>query len=137
MTGDWQPPVAGSAVSATVSVPGSKSLTNRYLILAALARSGSDLKGWLRSRDTLLMVEALRRLGAVIDEDGDELHIEPIPFTDGTAPADTGVQEQTPITIDCGLAGTVMRFIPPLAALTGREVMLDGDEQARVRPMSA
>ena len=133
MTGDWQPPAAGSAISATVSVPGSKSLTNRYLILAALARSGSDLRGWLRSRDTLLMVEALRRLGAVIDEDEDELHIEPIPFAGGNAPA---VQDSESITIDCGLAGTVMRFIPPLAALTGREVTLDGDEQARVRPMS-
>lgn len=135
-TGDWQPPVAGSAVSATVTVPGSKSLTNRYLILAALARSGSDLKGWLRSRDTLLMVDALRRLGAVIDEDGDELHIEPIPFPVGHAPTDAAAQDSAPITIDCGLAGTVMRFIPPLAALTGREVVLDGDEQARVRPMS-
>ncbi|MGM0697752.1 MAG: 3-phosphoshikimate 1-carboxyvinyltransferase [Actinomycetota bacterium] len=135
-TGDWQPPVAGSAVSATVTVPGSKSLTNRYLILAALARSGSDLRGWLRSRDTLLMVDALRRLGAVIDEDGDELHIEPIPFPDGHVPTDAAAQDSAPITIDCGLAGTVMRFIPALAALTGREVVLDGDEQARVRPMS-
>ncbi|MGO3021873.1 MAG: 3-phosphoshikimate 1-carboxyvinyltransferase [Brevibacterium sp.] len=135
VTGDWQPPVAGSAVSAAVSVPGSKSLTNRYLILAALARSGSDLTGWLRSRDTLLMVEALRRLGAVIDEDGDELHVEPIPFAGSDAHARDGGPD-SPITIDCGLAGTVMRFIPPLAALTGRDIVLDGDEQARVRPMS-
>lgn len=129
MTGDWQAPVAGSSVTATVSVPGSKSLTNRYLVLAALARSGSELKGWLRSRDTLLMIEALRRLGAVIDEDGDVLHIEPIDFSAAAADAE-------PISIDCGLAGTVMRFIPPVAALTGRTVVLDGDEQARVRPMN-
>lgn len=132
-TGDWQAPVAGSGITASVSVPGSKSLTNRYLVLAALAQSGSDLKGWLRSRDTLLMIEALRALGAVIDEDGDVLHIEPIDFAD--APL-LGAEAAEPITIDCGLAGTVMRFIPPVAALTGREVVLDGDEQARVRPMS-
>ncbi|UVI37621.1 3-phosphoshikimate 1-carboxyvinyltransferase [Brevibacterium spongiae] len=138
MTGDWQPPVAGSGVSASVSVPGSKSLTNRYLILAALARSGSDLKGWLRSRDTLLMIEALRRLGAVIDEDGDLLHIEPVslPGTATAADSPTAAEDLPPTAIDCGLAGTVMRFIPPVAALTGREVVLDGDEQARVRPMS-
>jgi 3-phosphoshikimate 1-carboxyvinyltransferase len=140
VTGDWQPPVAGSRITATVSVPGSKSLTNRYLILAALAQSGSELKGWLRSRDTMLMIEALRRLGAVIDEDGDVLHIEPIALagTDvGTGPGNApGTEEARPIAIDCGLAGTVMRFIPPVAALTGREVVLDGDEQARVRPMS-
>jgi 3-phosphoshikimate 1-carboxyvinyltransferase len=149
-TGDWQAPVAGSGITAAVSVPGSKSLTNRYLVLAAIAQSGSDLKGWLRSRDTLLMIDALRRLGAVIDEDGDVLHIEPI---DLSAARDEPVRDELteaadapeasepaeaadPITIDCGLAGTVMRFIPPVAALTGREVVLDGDEQARVRPMS-
>lgn len=127
-TGDWQPPVAGSRVTATVTVPGSKSLTNRYLILAALAESGSDLRGWLRSRDTMLMVDALRALGAVIEEDGNVLRIEPIDFTDG---------DKSAITIDCGLAGTVMRFVPPLAAAARREVVIDGDEQARLRPMSA
>lgn len=129
-TGDWQPPVAGSRVTATVAVPGSKSLTNRYLILAALAESGSDLRGWLRSRDTLLMIDALRALGAVIEEDGNVLRVEPIDCADPTD------ESAPPITIDCGLAGTVMRFIPPLAAATGREVVIDGDEQARVRPMS-
>lgn len=130
-TGDWQAPVAGSGVTAALTVPGSKSLTNRYLVLAALAESASDLRGWLRSRDTLLMIEALRSLGAVIEEDGDALHIEPIDFA-----VQSSNGEDAPITIDCGLAGTVMRFVPPLAAATGREVILDGDEQARVRPMS-
>ncbi|MDN5635525.1 MAG: 3-phosphoshikimate 1-carboxyvinyltransferase, partial [Brevibacterium sp.] len=56
-TGDWLAPVAGGVVTANVSVPGSKSLTNRYLILAALAESESFVRGWLRSRDTQLMVE--------------------------------------------------------------------------------
>ena len=127
-TGDWLAPVAGAGVRANVSVPGSKSLTNRYLILAALAESRSVLRGWLRSRDTLLMVDALRALGADIDDIDGDLHVDPIDFT--------SQRDRNPVTIDCGLAGTVMRFIPPLAAATGREVVLDGDEQARVRPMS-
>lgn len=127
-TGDWLAPVAGGGVTATVSVPGSKSLTNRYLVLAALAESNSVIRGWLRSRDTLLMVEALKALGADIDEVDGSLHITPIDFS--------AQREGPPITIDCGLAGTVMRFVPPLAAATGREVILDGDAQARVRPMS-
>lgn len=129
VTGDWLAPVAGSGVTAHVSVPGSKSLTNRYLILAALAESDSVLRGWLRSRDTLLMIDALRALGTVIEEaDNGDLLITPIDFSAATNAA--------PVVIDCGLAGTVMRFVPPLAAATGREVILDGDEQARVRPMS-
>ncbi|SMX97227.1 3-phosphoshikimate 1-carboxyvinyltransferase [Brevibacterium antiquum CNRZ 918] len=127
-TGDWLAPVAGGGVTANVSVPGSKSLTNRYLVLAALAESESIVRGWLRSRDTLLMVEALRALGADIDEANGNLHITPIDFS--------AHREGPPVTIDCGLAGTVMRFVPPLAAATGREIVLDGDEQARVRPMS-
>lgn len=127
-TGDWLAPVAGGGVTAALSVPGSKSLTNRYLILAALAESESLVRGWLRSRDTQLMVEALRALGADIDDVDGTLRITPIDFS-----AHRG---GPPVTIDCGLAGTVMRFVPPLAAATGREVVLDGDDQARVRPMS-
>ena len=128
VTGDWLAPVAGHGITANVSVPGSKSLTNRYLILAALAESESIVRGWLRSRDTLLMVEALKTLGAAVNEVDGQLNITPIDFS--------AHHDGHPITIDCGLAGTVMRFIPPLAAATGREVVLDGDEQARVRPMS-
>ena len=74
------------------------------------------------------MVEALKALGADIDEVDGSLHITPIDFS--------AQREAPPITIDCGLAGTVMRFVPPLAAATGREVIRDGDAQARVRPMS-
>ncbi|MDH5149374.1 3-phosphoshikimate 1-carboxyvinyltransferase [Brevibacterium casei] len=125
--GDWAPPLAPAALDAVVTVPGSKSLTNRYLVLAALAETESVIRGWLRSRDTELMVGALRSLGATITESDDELHVAPIDFT---ASAGAG-----PVTIDCGLAGTVMRFVPPIAAATGREVVIDGDEQARVRPM--
>ncbi|GAA1872585.1 3-phosphoshikimate 1-carboxyvinyltransferase [Brevibacterium marinum] len=128
VTGDWLAPVAGRGVTANVGVPGSKSLTNRYLLLAALAESDSLVRGWLHSRDTALMVEALRALGAGIEESHGDLRITPIDFSSGDHTAAAS--------IDCGLAGTVMRFIPPLAAATGREVVLDGDEQARVRPMS-
>ncbi|SMX75358.1 3-phosphoshikimate 1-carboxyvinyltransferase [Brevibacterium casei CIP 102111] len=123
--GDWRPPRAPEALDAVVTVPGSKSLTNRYLVLAALADSESIIRGWLRSRDTELMVGALRSLGAEITESGDDLHVTPIDFTAGGEP----------VAIDCGLAGTVMRFVPPIAAATGREVVIDGDEQARARPM--
>lgn len=126
--GDWLAPSISQRVIATVTVPGSKSLTNRYLVLAAIAETNSVIRGWLHSRDTRLMLEAVRDLGAVVDEVGDDLHITPIDFsTRGST---------TPITIDCGLAGTVMRFVPALAAATGREVVVDGDEAARARPMA-
>lgn len=126
-SGDWRPARPVGRIDAVVTVPGSKSLTNRYLVLAALAESESIVRGWLRSRDTELMVAALSRLGATIVEDGDALVVTPIDFA---AAASAG-----PAVIDCGLAGTVMRFVPPIAAATGREVVIDGDEQARVRPM--
>lgn len=127
----WPAPYAHSPVDATVTVPGSKSLTNRYLVLAALADGPSRLRAPLHSRDSVLMVEALRRLGATITEvpgDGDygpDLQITPI---DPAAPgSDTA--------IDCGLAGTVMRFVPPLAALRKGSTVFDGDPHARKRPM--
>src|SRR5699024_3039228 len=133
--GDWQAPAAASGITATVSVPGSKSLANRCLILPAPAQSDSPLKRWLRRRDTLLMIAAVRGLGAAIEEDADVLPIDPIDLSEAASSAHRANSTE-PISIDCGLAGTVMRFVPPVAALTGREVVLDGDEQARVRPMT-
>lgn len=125
--GDWLPPSTSKHITATVAVPGSKSLTNRYLVLAAIAETNSVIRGWLHSRDTRLMLEALRALGADVDEVDGDLHITPIGFSSqGSAPT---------AAIDCGLAGTVMRFVPPLAAASGREVVIDGDEAARARPM--
>lgn len=117
------PPAPGQ-LSATVEVPGSKSLTNRYLVLAALADAPGVLRGALRSRDTDLMVEALRALGTTI--------------TQGSSPSEWLVTPGTQagdVTIDCGLAGTVMRFIPAVAALSSGKITLDGDAGARVRPM--
>lgn len=117
----WPAPHVDVPVHATVTLPGSKSITNRALVLAALADGPSTVTGALRSRDTNLMIEALRALGARIEGDGDTLTITPAPLGGGT--------------VDCGLAGTVMRFLPPLAALATGEVHFDGDVQARVRPL--
>ena len=119
---DWPAPTATGPLDAVVRLPGSKSLTNRYLVLAALADGPSRIREPLRSRDTLLMVAALRDLGIAISDDGADWLITPAAVRGGAA-------------IDCGLAGTVMRFLPPVAALADGEVTFDGDEQARRRPM--
>lgn len=128
----WAAPTADRPVGATVTLPGSKSLTNRYLVLAALAVEPSRLRAPLRSRDTLLMADALRGLGARIE---DVAVVRP-----GGAPdADWLVTPgplRGPARVDCGLAGTVMRFLPPVAALADGDVAFDGDERARARPMA-
>ncbi|MFC8038601.1 3-phosphoshikimate 1-carboxyvinyltransferase [Paenarthrobacter sp. NPDC057355] len=127
----WPAPYAKGPVDATVTVPGSKSLTNRFLVLAALADGPSRLRAPLHSRDSALMIQALRQLGATVTEvpgDGDygpDLEIIPL---DPTA-------SSTETAIDCGLAGTVMRFVPPLAALRSGATIFDGDPHARNRPM--
>ena len=127
--GPWPAPVAERALAASVRLPGSKSLTNRELVLSALASSPSLLRAPLHSRDTALMIEALRALGTVIEEVagdggyGPDLRITPADeLLGGTS-------------IECGLAGTVMRFLPPVAALALGPVAFDGDESARRRPM--
>ena len=128
----WAAPTAlsgGPALDATVVVPGSKSMTNRALVLAAQATGPSALNGALRSRDTDLMAGALRALGVGIDTGADPDTAAPAGFSIVPAPL-TG-----PATVDCGLAGTVMRFLPPLAVTARGPVTLDGDEQARRRPM--
>ncbi|MBP2474550.1 3-phosphoshikimate 1-carboxyvinyltransferase [Crossiella equi] len=120
----WSAPVADGPVRATVAIPGSKSITNRALVLAALADGPSTITAPLRSRDTLLMAQALRSLGVEV-ADGVE---------DGSWRVTPGAL-RGPAEVDCGLAGTVMRFLPPAAVLAEGEVRLDGDEHARVRPM--
>jgi 3-phosphoshikimate 1-carboxyvinyltransferase len=127
----WPAPFAARPVDATVTVPGSKSLTNRYLVLAALADGPSRLRAPLHSRDSALMIEALRQLGATVTEvPGDGAFgpdLEILPISMDAAAADTA--------IDCGLAGTVMRFVPPVAALVRGASRFDGDPHARKRPM--
>jgi 3-phosphoshikimate 1-carboxyvinyltransferase len=107
-----------------VTVPGSKSQTNRALVLAALGQGTSTIGGALRSRDTDLMIGALRSLGLRVDGDGTELTVS------GRIAPKAGAR------VDCGLAGTVLRFVPPLAALADVPVTFDGDEQARARPIA-
>lgn len=123
--GPWPAPIATEPVHATVPVPGSKSETNRALVLAALADGPSRISGALDARDTRLMRDGLRTLGATIDDTQDVWVVTPPRdgFTGGG-------------TIDCGLAGTVMRFLPPLAALADGPTRFIGDPAAEQRPMA-
>ncbi len=118
----WPAPTASRPVDATVALPGSKSLTNRALPFAALADSPSIVRRALRSRDTDLMVAALRALGVVIDDSGDDWRVTPAPL-------------RGPAAIECGLAGTVARFAVALASLATGTVSFDGDPRARERPL--
>ncbi|MDH6531783.1 3-phosphoshikimate 1-carboxyvinyltransferase [Aurantimicrobium minutum] len=128
-SGHWKAPRAHGSVTGSLQIPGSKSLTNRELVLAALADSPSTIRRPLHSRDSRLMIEALRSLGTVIEEVpglgsfGPDWKITPSELIGST-------------TIDCGLAGTVMRFMPPVAALALGPTTFDGDEGARKRPMA-
>ena len=122
---EWPAPTAeAERIDASVLVPGSKSLTNRALILAGLAEAPSIIGFPLVSRDSTLMAGALEALGVHVERAEDGWRVTPAPLTG-------------PAEIDCGLAGTVMRFVPPLAALANGRVRLDGDPHARTRPMSA
>ncbi|HZE38108.1 MAG TPA: 3-phosphoshikimate 1-carboxyvinyltransferase [Stackebrandtia sp.] len=119
----WGAPVASGAVDGRVGLPGSKSMTARALVLSAAARTAGSLADPLAARDTALMAAALRALGIRVDTTNEALWtIEPRPLSG-------------PATVDCGLAGTVMRFLPPLAALADGRVDFDGDPHARKRPM--
>ena len=118
----WAAPLAKSAISAQISIPGSKSLTNRELVLSALASGPSEILNPLDSRDSNLMIQALKQLGSEIESTPNSLRITPRPISG-------------PAQIDCGLAGTVMRFVPPVAALAKGEIFFDGDVAARSRPM--
>lgn len=118
----WSAPQA-KGFKARVVLPGSKSLTNRELVLSALAAGPSTLLDPLYSRDSQLMMEALKSLGTTFEKRGNQLIVTPGKLVGGAK-------------IDCGLAGTVMRFIPPLAALASGETVFDGDAQARRRPMA-
>ncbi|MDO4928916.1 MAG: 3-phosphoshikimate 1-carboxyvinyltransferase [Corynebacterium sp.] len=119
----WNAPHQSSPVSATVEIPGSKSITNRAYILAALAAGESTITGVLHSRDTDLMAQGLAAMGIEITKTGPtEVHVRPNPLQAAT--------------VDCGLAGTVMRFLPCAAALGHDDITFDGDAQARQRPLN-
>ena len=120
----WPAPVADGPVRATVAVPGSKSQTNRALVLAALADGPSTITGGLKARDTKLMAAGLRAMGTQVSLEGRAWHVEP-------------GELRGPAHVDCGLAGTVMRFLPVVAGLAGGDIRFDGDPRARMRPMGA
>ncbi|WP_084077109.1 3-phosphoshikimate 1-carboxyvinyltransferase [Demequina sp. NBRC 110057] len=118
----WPAPAARGPLNATVEVPGSKSLTNRFLVLAAMADAPVTIRGGLVSRDSELMIAALTALGQDVDASGDAWTVTPGPVRGNAS-------------VFCGLAGTVMRFVPPMVLLADGPVAFDGDPEARVRPM--
>jgi 3-phosphoshikimate 1-carboxyvinyltransferase len=120
----WSAPLASGPVHGVVAVPGSKSVTNRALLLAALADGPASVSGAPASRDTALMVGALRALGVPVDVERERIAVGGHGGLRGGG------------TVDCGLAGTVMRFVPPAAALADGPVAFDGDERARERPLA-
>ncbi|RYC14780.1 3-phosphoshikimate 1-carboxyvinyltransferase [Nocardioides zhouii] len=122
MSEHWPAPRPDGPVERVVSLPGSKSLTNRALLLAAIADGPSVVRRPLRSRDTLLMASALGALGTGIDDVDGDWAVTPGPWD---RDAD----------VDCGLAGTVMRFVPPVAGLARGTVGFDGDPHMRQRPV--
>ena len=129
----WSAPVPDGPLDAVVDLPGSKSLTARALLLAAVAEGPTTLTGVLRARDTELMLAALAALGARFEEFGADparLRVTPAPTPLHVEAGADGAGR-----VDVGLAGTVMRFVPPLAALADAPVLFDGDAAARARPL--
>ena len=119
----WPAPFRGrKPVSSRVTIPGSKSVTNRALILAAQADSPSTLRRPLISRDSELMSAGLQAMGVSIDGNDDAWTLTPAPL-------------RGPAQIDVGNAGTVMRFLPPLAALAQGDISFDGDPRSYERPL--
>lgn len=118
----WNAPNRTNPIAARVRIPGSKSLTNRWLIMAALSGGECRINHPLQARDTLLMAQALSALGSSVEIQDEAFLVTPGTTSDATQ-------------VDCGLAGTVMRFVPPVAALSSANIRFDGDPHARVRPM--
>lgn len=123
--GTWAAPHATTPVSARVVVPGSKSGTARALVLAALASGPGTIRGGLEARDSQLMRGALRTLGVVIDDTDPDVW--------SVTPPESFVAGGE---VDCGLAGTVARFVPPIAALASGTTEFRGDPAASARPVA-
>ena len=119
----WDAPYCERPFTATVRIPGSKSMTNRALVLAALAEGRSTLRGWLQARDTALMIAGLQAMGTTVTQEEETLVVH-------------GGNLTGPATVDCGLAGTVMRFLPPVAAMATGDIRFTGDPQAAIRPLA-
>jgi len=130
----WTAPAASGPVSARIGLPASKSITNRALVLAALSDSPALIANPLQARDTALAADGLRALGAQIADDGQAQNPDSRTtwrVTPGQPPADSMVR------VDVGNAGTVMRFLPAVAALTRATVRFEGDARAPLRPVGA
>ncbi|MBO0831124.1 MAG: 3-phosphoshikimate 1-carboxyvinyltransferase, partial [Actinobacteria bacterium] len=125
---DWLTPAAGAAVTASVRLPGSKSITNRALILAALADEPTAIVGPLHARDSALMRAAVTALGATIED---------TEYGAGRRPSWTVTPgwRSGRVRVDIGNAGTVLRFVPPVAALAASDVEFGGDPRASQRPV--
>ncbi|MFI5067243.1 MAG: 3-phosphoshikimate 1-carboxyvinyltransferase, partial [Streptosporangiales bacterium] len=120
----WPVPAAAGPASARIVLPASKSITNRALVLAALSGRPARITNPLQARDTRLAATALRAMGSQITESATSWAVTP-----GQPPAGARVG------VDVGNAGTVMRFLPAVAALTSAAVEFDGDARARQRPV--
>ncbi len=120
---NWHAPTIDFPVNSTLEIPGSKSATNRAFVLAALGNKKTSIFNPLFARDTNLMLDALEKLGCKIIKQSNLVEIFPMP------------NSHSEISIDVGLAGTVMRFVPPVSALAQGTTHFDGDERARKRPM--
>ena len=119
----WPAPFRGrTPVHAHMTIPGSKSVTNRALILASLATSPSTIRKPLISRDSELMSAGLSALGISITGSDEAWQITPAPL-------------RGPARVDVGNAGTVMRFLPPLAAFAQGDISFDGDPRSYERPL--
>jgi len=132
--GTWAAPAAAGPVSARIRLPASKSITNRALVLAALSGPPARIANPLRARDTLLAAAALRAMGTEVADEAGGSTAESISgwrVTAGQPPAGSRVS------VDVGNAGTVLRFLPAVAALTSAAVHFDGDERIRQRPVGA
>jgi 3-phosphoshikimate 1-carboxyvinyltransferase len=123
----WGAPAAAGPVRARIRLPASKSITNRALVLAALSDRPASIANPLRARDTLLAASALRVMGTQVTDD-------PGPGTGWRVTAGQAAPGSR-VNVDVGNAGTVMRFLPAVAALTSAAVHFDGDERARQRPV--
>ena len=120
----WRAPFRGNnPITASITIPGSKSATNRALILAALAKTPSTLRKPLHSRDSALMIAGLKAIGCgIAQESNGDLKVTPGKFFG-------------PASVDVGNAGTVMRFLPPVAALANGLIHFDGDARSHERPV--
>jgi 3-phosphoshikimate 1-carboxyvinyltransferase len=130
----WSPPLAHGAVAATVRLPGSKSMTNRALILSALAETPTTIVGPLQARDTDLMTRAIVALGATVEMAAPAAS-DPAGVDGGTAWTVRPGSVSGRVGVDVGNAGTVLRFVPPAAGLQAADVEFTGDPRATERPV--